>query len=91
LERELPADAIRDPTEKQVGRRVDHGEQSDDNPGLQQVRAPTCCAYSAMTGTSAFESIVPSMVAASRFNVRRAAIISLDARDAQKDEHTRFA
>src|SRR2546425_5279623 len=37
--------------------------------------APTCCAYSAMTGTSAFESIVPSMVAASRLRVRRAAIM----------------
>src|SRR5947208_800725 len=36
--------------------------------------APTCCAYSAITGTSAFESIVPSIVAASRFSVRRAAI-----------------
>src|SRR5436309_3172213 len=37
--------------------------------------APTCCAYNAITGTSAFESIVPSIVAASKFSVRRRAII----------------
>src|SRR3989442_7331083 len=37
--------------------------------------APTCCAYNAITGTSAFESIVPSIVAASRFRVRRAAMM----------------
>src|SRR5467141_1337723 len=37
--------------------------------------APTCWAYSAMTGTRAFESIVPSIVAASRLSVHRRAIV----------------
>src|SRR2546425_140207 len=51
---------------------------AENNPTMIPIvtrSAPTCCAYSAMTGTNAFESMVPSIVAASRLSVRRRAIV----------------